>query len=245
MKKNLTSLLLLLLFASSSLAQDAPSMFAVYESHVKPSMNAAYRDAVKKLKASCQQQKMTFSWFAGSLDDNTYVYLVPIKNFSDLDKNMFSELETKIGKDALAGQWQAIDKCVEYGISSVALYVPSMSYLAPAADDYFRNVFYWFPETGKEAEADKLVAEWIKLYSGKKSPNGVQTYKTVFGGEGGYVFVGWGKNKVDYEAKVQKGNELTGDEAAKLWARTLLIARKYYTKEGWIENELSYSPAPN
>jgi hypothetical protein len=98
MKKKITSLLLLLLVAGSSVAQDTPSMFAVYESHIKPTMDATYREAVKKFKATCQQQKMTFSWFAGILDDNSYIYLVPMKNFADLDKNMFSDLEAKIGK---------------------------------------------------------------------------------------------------------------------------------------------------
>ena len=103
MKKKLTSILLFLLISWSSVAQDAPSMFAVYESHVRPSMDAAYHDAVKKFKAACQQHKMTFSWIAGELNDNSYIYLVPMKSFADLDKNMFADLETKIGKEALAG----------------------------------------------------------------------------------------------------------------------------------------------
>jgi hypothetical protein len=54
-----------------------------------------------------------------------------------------------------------------------------------------------------------------------------------------------GKNKLDYETKSQKAYELMGDEQSKLWAKTLLIARKFYTRVGWIEGELSYAPAPN
>ncbi len=245
MKKKITSFLLLLLVAGSSIAQDAPSMFAVYESHVRPSMDATYRDAVKKLKATCQQQKMTFTWFAGILDDNAYIYLVPMKNFADLDKNMFVDLEAKIGKEALASQWQAMDKCVEHQTSSVTLFLPGSSYLSPGPDDYFRSVLYWFPEVGKEAEAEKLIAEWIKLHNSKKSPNGVQSYRNLLGGEGGYVFVSWGKNAADHSAKDQKANELLGEEGAKLWAKTLLITRKYYTRTGWLSTELSYSPSPN
>ena len=245
MKKKITSLLLLLLVAGSSVAQDAPSMFAVYESHVKPSMNATYQEAVKKFKATCQQQKMTFTWHAGVLDDNSYIYLVPMKNFADLDKNMFADLEAKIGKEAMASQWQAMDKCVEYQTSSVTLFLPGSSYLSPGPDDYFRSVLHWIPEVGKEAEAEKLIAEWVKLYTSKKATNGVQTYRNIFGGEGGYVFVSWGKNAADEASKDQKTNELFGDEASKLWAKTLLITRKYYTVTGWLSTELSYSPSPN
>lgn len=245
MKKKLTSILLFLLVAGSSVAQDAPTMFAVYEIHVKPTMNATYQEAAKKFKATCQQQKMTFTWYAGVLDDNAYIYLVPMKNFADLDKNMFADLEARIGKEALASQWQAMDKCVEYQTSSATLFLPGSSYLSPGPDDYFRNVLHWIPEVGKEAEAEKLIAEWVKLYTSKKATNGVQTYRNIFGGEGGYVFVSWGKNAADYASKDQKTNELFGDEASKLWAKTLLITRKYYTVTGWISTELSYSPSPN
>src|SRR6185436_17115424 len=98
MNKLFTSVLLVLLITVQSYAQEAPSMFVVYESHIKPTSNAAYVDAVKKLVRSCKQQKMTFSWTAGSLDDNSYVYIVPIKGFADLDKNMFADLRSKLGK---------------------------------------------------------------------------------------------------------------------------------------------------
>jgi hypothetical protein len=245
MKKNLTSVLFALLAAGSSYAQETPTMYAVHEIQVKPAANGVYRDAVKKFVATNKQQKMTYSWVAGSLDDNTYVYIIPIKGFADLDKNMFADLETKIGKDAMAGLWQSFDKCVEYQSSSVVVYLPSLSYLTPGPDDNFRNVFYWFPQAGKTAESEALVAEWVKLATAKKSPNGFQTFKTLFGGELGYVFVSWGKNKLDYETKTQKANELMGEEIGKLWEKTLPIARKFYTKVGWIENELSYAPAPN
>lgn len=244
MKKNL-AFVLLFLVATCCLAQEPPVMYAVYEGQVKPSMDATYVDAVKKLKDVCQQQKMTFTWHGGSYNGNWYVYLVPIKGFADLDKNMFSELEAKIGKEAHASLWQGIDKCVDYNLSSVAAYYPTMSYMSPPQDEYFRNLFFWFPEVGKEAEADKLCAEWMKLYVDKKSPVGVQTYKMLFGGDKGYVFVGWGKNQADYEAKRQKANEMFGEELSKLWAKTLLITRKSYTRVGWYRTDLSFIPATN
>lgn len=243
MKKNLV--FFLLVWATICFGQETPVMYAVYESHVKPSMDAAYIDAVKKMKAACQQQKMTFSWHAGSLEDNVYTYLVPIKSFGDLDKNMFNELEAKIGKDALHNLWQGIDKCVEHTSSSVVMYFPELSYLSPPATEYYRNLFFWYPEVGKEAEAEKLCAEWIKTFKAKNSPQGIQTYKTIFGGEFGYVFVSWGKNAADYEAKRQKENEMMGDELSKLWARTLLITRKSHTQRGWYDTSLSYLPTAN
>lgn len=243
MKRKLTSVLFVLLTVVSY-AQDAPEMFAIFESQVKPSATAVYRDAVKKFVATCKQQNMSFSWSAGSLDDNTYLYIVPIKGFADLDKNMFADLEAKIGKDVLGGLWQGMDKCVDSQSSSIAVFMPGMSYLNPPPGEYFRSVLYWTPEPDKAAEAEKLIAEWNNLFKSKKAPGGVHTYKTIFGGEPGYVFVSWGKNKLDLATKDQKNNELFGEEAGKLWAKTMLITQKYYTRDGWVETELSYAPAP-
>jgi hypothetical protein len=244
MKKKLTSVFFILLITVCSYAQDAPSMYAVYESHVKPSMNGPYRDAVKKFVATSKQHGMTYTWLAGSLDDNSYVYLIPIKGFADLDKNMFDALTAKIGNEAIAGLWQGLDKCVESQSSSVEVFLPKKSYLSPGPDDNFRNVLYWYPDPSKMAEADALIDEWIKTVTSKKSPSGFQTYQTLFGNQQRYIFVSWGKDEVDHAQKLKKDRELMGDELSRLWSKTMLITKSYYTKVGWIEGDLSYIPIP-
>jgi len=233
------------LLSMPSYAQDAPTMFAVYEAQVKPSSTTAYRDAVKKFVATCKQQKMSFSWVTGSLDDNSYVYIVPIKGFADLDKNMFDDLQKKIGTDAMAGLFKSLDVCTETQTSTVELLMPKLSYLQPGPDDNFRNVFYWVPQVGKMAEAEALLAEWVKASSSKNCPAGFQIFRTVFGGQPRFISVSWGKNQADLAQKLQKNHELMGDEGAKLWEKVLSITKSYYTKVGWIENELGYAPAPN
>lgn len=86
--------------------------------------------------------------------------------------------------------------------------------------------------------------EWLDLHKAKSSPRGYQTFRTVFGGEPGYVIVNWGKDELDWSTKSKKDNELMGEEAAKLWARTMAITQKRYRKNGWFLPELSYSYQP-
>ncbi len=227
----------------SLLAQD--QMFAVYRHQVKPSMDQAYREAVKKLKTACQQNKLNISWISGAYDDNSYNHLVPIKSFADMDKNMFGDLETKIGKETVANLFREMDKCLESQTSFIAMRVAGLSYLNAPEDELFRSVLYWYPEPGKEAEAEKIVGEWLNLHKSKNAPGGIITYKIVFGNEPGYAFVGWGKNRLDWATKSQKNDELFKDEASKLWAKTMLITKKYYTVAGWRANDLAYTFSAN
>jgi hypothetical protein len=167
---------------------------------------------------------------------------VPLKAFADLDKNPFAALETKLGKEAHAGLWAEIDKCALSHDSRVVLRMDNLSYLAPPAGEDFRDILYWAPEAGREAEAEPLIAEWVKLFNAKKGPNGIVTYRVIFGGDTGYAFVSWGKNPVDVATKAQKSNELHGEEGNKLWTKTLSMTKTRYSKRGWIVSDLSYAP---
>ena len=245
MKKKIAFLFAMLLCAAITFAQaPAAQMFAVFHDEVNPAMNGTYRDALKKLRAACDQTKSPFYWTSVSFDDNSYSHLIPIKSLADLEKNMMSDLEQKLGKDALKGIFAEFDKCVVKSTSYAITSVPSMSYLSPAAGESFRDVLFWYPIPGKDEEAEKIIQEWLKLYQSKNAPSGVLTYKAVFGGEPGYAFVSWGKNPLDLATKDQKNNELFGEAAGKLWERTLAITHHYKNIRGWLMPDHSNMPAP-
>ncbi len=232
-----------LLFAGHALAQDAPSMFAVYQDNVMPSKDAQFNDGVKKLKAAVEQNKIDFKWTTYGFDDGSYAHVVPISNFAQLDKNPFAPLETKIGKEALAGLWSTIDQCIESQSTSIIVRMPEYSYLSSTAEDAFRDITYWYVLPDKEAEAGKLFAEWKQLHETKKDGQGYSVYKGVFGNErGGYLIISWGKTILDWATKRQKSNEILGDDATKLWTKTMAISRKYYSKKAWLQKDLTNNP---
>ncbi len=242
MKKNLISSFCFVLFFSGLMfAQQsaAPAKFAIYEDIVKPSMDAQYKEGLKKLKAACDLHKADFSWTSVVYDDNTYAHLIPIKGFADLDKNMMAGLETKMGKEALGGIFTELEKCVESSSSFVATMLPDLSYLSPQTGENYRDIMFWEVLPGKEAEGEKLIMEWLNLYKSKNAPNGVLTYKVLFGRAPGYAFVHWGKSPLDLETKSQKSNELFGEEAGKLWAKTMTMTKKYYHRKAWVLPDFS------
>lgn len=241
MRKLVTTLCFSLFLSLLAIAQTAPTQFVIYEDQVKPSMDAAYKAALKKLKSACELHKANFSYTSVAYDDNSYAHLVPVKGFADLDKNMLGELETKMGKDALGAIFAEFDKCIESSSSLVVSMLPNLSYMSPPTGESFRDILFWEFQPGKEAEAEKLIMEWKTLYESKKAPGGFLTFKVLLGRAPGYAFVGWGKNELDYATKNQKNNEAFGDESGKLWAKTLTITRKYYSKRAWVLSDHSYA----
>lgn len=241
MKKLITTLIFGVFITVCAFAQTGPTQFAVYEDKVNPSMDALYKATLKKLKSACEQHKVSFSYTSVAYDDNSYIHLVPIKGFADLDKNMLADLETKMGKDALSSIFADFDKCTESSTSFVVSMLPNMSLQSPPVGENFRDVLFWEYQPGKGEEAEKIIMEWKALYESKKAVLGFITYKVLLGREPGYAFVSWGKNELDHATKSQKNNELFGEEAGKLWTKTLAITKKYYSKRAWVLADHSHA----
>jgi hypothetical protein len=241
MKKIVAFLMVLTIASGLGFAQDAPLNFSIHEEIVKPSMTTKYQDAVKKLKAACEQNKTSFSWTALVFDDNTHIYVSPIPGgLADMEKNPFAPLEAKIGQEAMGKIWGEFSGCLETSSDFAITRIPEASYLSPPAGENARDFLYWFVEPGKEGDAMKIMAEWKKLYETKKVQNGFAVYKIMMGKEFGYAIMSWGKNPSDIAFKEEKSNELLGQEAAALWAKTQAITRKYFTKRARVAPELSY-----
>jgi hypothetical protein len=135
----------------------------VHEDFVKPSMDVNYREAMKKLKAACEQYKTGPSWTTIAYDDNSYRHIVAIKSFADLEKNTFADLEVKMGKDALAKLWAELDECLESHRDIVMTPIPELSYLAPTENENYRNVTFWHILPGKDNEAQSILNDWKEI----------------------------------------------------------------------------------
>lgn len=241
MKKSFTFLLVILFAAQLAFAQPPSTMYSVHEDIVKPSMDTKYREAIKKLKAACEQYKLNFTWGTVVFDDGSYRHLAPIKSFADLDKNPFADLESKMGKEALGKIWAEFDACLESQSDFVMIQLPQLSYLTPGPDENFRDITYWYPLPDKTAEAESILAEWKKLNETKKTGDGYLVYKVIFGREPVYSIATWGKDRADSANKGKKSEELAGEEAGKLWLRTQAITKRYYSKRANVSPEFSYS----
>jgi hypothetical protein len=243
MKKQILILLVATCLASSAFSQQKAQRFAVYEDQVKPSMNGKYWECMKKVKANSSQHKLAGGWTSVGFDDNSFIHLVPIANFAELDKNMFADLETKMGKEAHHAMWAEFDQCIEASKSYIITSMPELSYMNAPAGENFRDVMFWQVMPGQEKASEDLLKEWAKLYESKKTPSGFMTYKVLFGSEPGYAIVSWGKDEADAAVDFQKTKDLLGEEAGKMWGKTMAITKKYYSKRGNVLPDASYSLA--
>ncbi len=233
----------LLFFAGTLKAQETASQFFVQEDIVKPSMNSTYLNFLKNVKEVYQKHNINLHWNTGALDDNSYIFLIPMQGL-DI-KGIYKTADgaqTIIGKEAFAKLWADKAQCIESESQFAIEQIPQFSYLTPAEGENFRNIMYWYPLSGKEAEADQIVKEWIDLHKSKKAPRGYLTYKVVFGREPHWAFVSWGTDEIDNLTKSKKTGELFGEEGSKLWARTMAITKKISRKRGWALPDLSNMP---
>jgi hypothetical protein len=231
----------LLCIASIATAQQ-PVQFFGHEDHVKPSMTTAYFNFLKKTKEIYEKNQVNLTYSTFMQDDNTFYFFTPMQpmDIAGVYKG-YSEASAKVGTDAIAKLWAEKGKYIDSHNEFVTALLPQFTYLAPAEGENFRHTMFWFPMDGMESEVDQIAKEWIELHQSKKSPDGYQSFKTVLGGEPGYVIVRWGKDEMDFYSKNKKGNELLGEEGAKLWSRTLAITKKVYRRNSWHLPDLSYS----
>lgn len=241
MKKQILILLVAMFVAPSAFPQQKAQRFAVFEDQVKPSMNGKYWECMKKVKSNSAQHKLAAGWTSLGFDDNSFIHMVPISNFADLDKNMFADLETKMGKEAHQAMWAEFDPCIETSKSYIVTSLPEFSYMSPPAGENYRDVLFWQIMPGQEKASEEIMKEWVKLYESKKAPSGFLTFKVLFGSEPGYAVVTWGKDEADAALDFQKTKELLGEEAGKMWRKTMAITKKYYYKRGNVLPDASYA----
>lgn len=234
---NLSGLLL-----CSFIAVGQPIQFFAHEDHVKPSMNKSYVEWLKKVKQSYEQHQIEMSYVTLAQDDNTYYFFSPMESLNvGMIYNGFAEIQTKLGKDAFNKLFEEKGEYIDYHQEFVTELLPQYTHLAPGEQDNFRRMMFWFPLDGKMEEVQQICKEVIDLHKSKNSPNGYQTFKTIFGGEPGYVVVTWGADEMDNLSKGKERNELLGEEGRKLWDRTMAITKKMYYKTGWFRPDLSYT----
>ncbi|WP_296313990.1 hypothetical protein [Winogradskyella sp. UBA3174] len=78
-------------------AEDKPlTIFALHMDNVKFHTMPKYEELAKQLKESCDTYNIQdVNWTAISIEDGRYVYVTPIKNMAELDKNPMGSLTDK------------------------------------------------------------------------------------------------------------------------------------------------------
>lgn len=247
--KTIFSALFMMCFISiSSWAQgDRYSMFVVHEDQVKENMMDKHHEADKKIiKAAKDQNLKGTEWITFVADDNRVLYLSPIKNMAELDKNPFEDLQKKMGDEGFEKLFDSYantySKHGDYilRLDSELSYMPDGMTTTPEGEQYRELTFYHIaPGQGKKAE--ELARSVKKLYAEKNADIEYRLYKSGFGTMGDFYMVAVAAESPEHmEQKRKKTLELTGEEGKAIFDEIESTFSNIETVTGYIKPELSY-----
>ena len=248
---SLIGALILLFCTGFALGQEAAKkqLFVIHEDIVKPSKVAQYEKAAKKLVSKLNEFGISgVNYAAAATNDFHYLYVTPVENMAELDKNTFAELESKVGKEGMKEIWKGFDGCYDVHknymitLSHELSYNPENNQMTDE-DQPYRRWQYFHIKPEKEEAAMEIAKKWKALYEKKNIQVGYRVYIGGLGAEMPLLgTVQWAKDAADFNAKNAEAIEILGEEGTQLWEKTLAITRKYETKEGKMRYDLAYTP---
>ncbi len=237
------------LFSVSQAEEQKSELFLIEDEIVKPSKIADLEAALKEMVAYSTQHKYPYPWYTYSDDNYHYYYVMPIKDYADIT-NIFktwAELGEKVGDP-----WQAMMKkylkayeYVKLGVIRTRAdlsYVPENPRLKSGEEVYIRWGFCYV-QPDKVGEFEEIMKEWVALFKKKNIADGFDTFIGDLGTDMPFYFwAEYGKSPADFFSHSEKNMEIFGDEAMKLWMRTLALLRQFENIGGMFRPELSYMP---
>ncbi|MFV8226091.1 hypothetical protein [Christiangramia aquimixticola] len=250
MKSNqsITVLLLFVFLSTMAWAQsDRYQMYVVHEDRVKADMLEKHKQLDKDILKAAKDHKMKdMSWLTFVGENNRFMYLTPIKNIADLDKNPFEELKNSMGEEAYGKLFESYGETfTEHGDYVIRLdkelsYMPEGITQAPESQNYRELVYYHIPP-GKWEKAEELAMAVKELYTSKDAKLYYRVYKSGFGTMGSYFLVAVAAENPEALEKLRtETQQLIGEEGKSIFDKIEKTISKKETVKGHVSPELSY-----
>ncbi len=241
---NLVSLAILSLVCFSIHAQQK---YLVHVDYVKPSMYDTYIETAKAFHDACNEHQPEVSWITVATSDYRMMYVSPMENFAELDKNAFAGMAEKMG-DKFGKLFSKFDECYDRHSGYVIVLDEELSYMpdgvSPVVEGENYRKFYMMYHTpsnhGKVKEAIKGVK---KMFSDKGSKVYYRVYHSDFGaGEDYYMVAVSYVDPVDAANRGKANNELLGEDAKAVFGKLMNSTERFEEFTGWMKPDLYYSP---
>lgn len=221
-------------------------MYVVHEDHVKEGQQDKHAKSDKALlKAFKDQNIKEMSWITFAADDNRVMYLTPIDNFAELDKNPFEDLKKKVGDESFQNLMDAYKGTyTKHGDYILRLdkelsYMPDGITQTPEGKNY-RELNYYHIPPGEGEKAEELAKKVKKMYTEKNSKVHYRLYKSGFGTMGYYFMVAVAAESPEDMEQLRKENmDLLGDEGKALFDEIENTVSKREVVKGYLKPELS------
>lgn len=244
LKLTILVILSLCLTTSLSFAQKA---YMIHQDNVKPSMLWEYEKVAKEFNDACKEHNPDTSWITVSTSDFVYMYVTPMKNFAEMDKNPFKEMAEKMG-DKWKDMFNRFDKCYDSHGNYVVVLDEELTYMPEGISqtqegENYRDYYfiYYKPENSKKIrEGMKAIKE---MYANKGSKLYYRIYKSGFGTMESYYLVAISsKDEIDSAQKGKANEELLGPDRFDVFKKVMNYAERMEETKGKIRPDLAYSP---
>jgi len=237
-------------FLSQSQDKNSVQAFLIHEDRVKPSMKEKYEQISKDLVAACMEHNVQDTqWLTLALNDNSYIYITPMQNFAEIDKNVFATLNDKMGEDKVSELFDRFNPTYDEHGDYVIYLHKDLSYMPGGITQTiegqnYRTLYYNYVTPDNEKNFEGVMKKLKKAFEKHNSKMNYRVYKTGFGVMGTYYMVAVeGVNRME-SAKIGDENwELMKDDFGALLKELRKYTWKNEEKTGWMREDLGYMPA--
>lgn len=235
-----------------SISQEANDYqaFWIHEDRVKPGMTEEYEQIAKDLVAACKEHNVQETqWLTMALNDYSYLYVTPMKNFAELDQDGFATLAEKMGKDKMNALFERFNNTYDQHGDYIVYLNKNLSYMPGGISQTvegqnYRTLYYNYVTPENEKGFVETMKKMKAAFEKNNSKLHYRVYKTGFGVMGTYYMVA-------IAAESNLASVKTGDEnwnAMKDDFEPLLNELSKHTwktdeKRGWMREDLGYIPA--
>ena len=221
----------------------------VHEDRVKPEATDRYEQISKDLVAACKQHAIKDSqWITVALEDNSYMYLSPIANFADLDKNSFATLSEKMGSENMGKLFSRYDDCYNKHGDYVVYLLKDMSYMPGGISQTVegknhRIMYYNYVSPDNDKNFREVMKKIKAAFEKHNSKMHYRVYRSGFGVMGNYYMIAVASaNPGDLFNLGSENWELMKDDFEPLLKEMNKYIYKAETKRGWMRPDMAYMP---
>lgn len=240
-------LLCLAIVCFAFITSHAQQRFMVHVDYVKPSKYEEYMKVAADFKKACDEHQPDTSWIAVSTSDDRFLYVSPMENFAELDKNVFADMAKEMGDD-FGKMFEKFDECYDKHSNYVLVLNEELSYMPSgisqtAEGENYRKFFMLYHTPGNHGKLREAIKAVKKMFEDKGSKEYYRIYHSGFGADEEYYMVAVSsKDAVDAATKSKANDELLGEDARPVWAQLMAATERFEEFTGWMRTDLFYSP---
>lgn len=247
MKQIKKTILLSIILCFAFIFSNAQKMYQVHVDYVNPSKVEEYEKIAKEFAEACKTHNPQTSWITTSTSDMRYMYISPMENFADLDKNPYSDMAKEMG-DEWGNIFKNFNTCYDKHGDYVLVLDENLTYMPDGVtqttegENYRKFYFlYYKPENqDKLREAMKNVKD---LFASKGSKEYYRVYRSNFGVTDSYFMVAVSsKDEADSALRGIANDELLGESANEVFGNLMKTASRFEEISAWMRPDLFYSP---